>query len=242
LSRNGQTLQVIWLETPTFFTELRARPELRARLCPEPKANPDTRAALREQELRRSLLSGQARLGHAFLDLYILALHGIGNLRPRARDDDSGTEGLIERYLDLLEQQRTTGDGQFRAFRELRLAAQYFDLIVDVNRPELRAMPLGDAGRDVGRLLGSQQPVGGMFGGINDTLVRQFRLPGYPFVLFPTDAPWTRPRATRGSSCPAGRPRRCLFGRPPTAAGTAPPRPGPAGAGPSRRAPAPARR
>lgn len=176
-----------WLENPTFFTELRARPELRARLWPEPKATLDARAALREQELRRYLLSAQARLGHAFLDLYVLAMQGIGDLRPRARDDDSGTEGLIDRYLELLEQQRLAGDGQFRAFRELSLAAEHFDLIVDVNRPDLRDMPLGEAGRATGQLLGSQQPVGGMFGAINDTLVRQFRLPGYPFVLFTTD-------------------------------------------------------
>lgn len=176
-----------WLETPTFFTELRQRPELRASLWPPPKAGSEFRSALREQELRRHLLSGQARLGHAFIDLYVLALKLIGTLRPRARDDDSGTEGLIDRYLDLLEQQRGGGDGFFGAFHELSQAAQHFDLIVDVNRPELRSMPLGEAARDVGRLLGSQQPVGGMFGSLNETLVRQFRLPGYPFVLFTTD-------------------------------------------------------
>lgn len=176
-----------WLETPTLFTELRQRPELRASLWPPPKAGSDFRSALREQELRRYLLSGQARLGHAFIDLYVLALKLIGTLRPRARDDDSGTEGLIDRYLDLLERQRAGGDGSFGAFHELSQAAQHFDLIIDVNRPELRSMPLGEAARDIGRLLGSQQPVGGMFGSLNETLVRQFRLPGYPFVLFTTD-------------------------------------------------------
>lgn len=175
-----------WLETPTFFTELRTRPELRACLWPEPKASLEARSALRQQELRRLLLSGQARLGHAFLDLYVLALRSIGDLQPRARDDDSGTEGLIEGFLNLLDQQMG-GDGRFGSFRELSEAAEHFDLIVDVNRPELRTKPLGEAARDIGRLLGSQQPVGGMFGAINDTLVRQFRLPGYPFVLFTTD-------------------------------------------------------
>lgn len=176
-----------WLDEPTFFTELRTRPRLRERLWPEPKPTHDPRPALREQELRRLLLSGVARLGHAFLDLYVLALQRIRDLEPRARDDDSGTEGLIGSYLDHLEAQRNAGDGAFTAFHELSLVADAFDLILDVNRPELRTVPMGEAAREIGRLLGSQQPIGGMFGSINATLVRQFRLPGYPFVLITTD-------------------------------------------------------
>lgn len=38
-----------------------------------------------------------------------------------------------------------------------------------------------------GNLLGKQQPVAGMSGQVNMTLVQQFRMPGYPFVLVSTD-------------------------------------------------------
>ena len=48
-------------------------------------------------------------------------------------------------------------------------------------------MPLSETARYFGRLLGEQQPVGGMSGQVNRTLVRQFRMPGYPFVLVTTD-------------------------------------------------------
>ena len=73
------------------------------------------------------------------------------------------------------------------AFDELAQIAQNFDLILDVNAPEARTMPLAEASRFFGSLLRQQQPVGGMFGQVNKTLVQQFRMPGYPFVLVTTD-------------------------------------------------------
>src|SRR5206468_6618701 len=36
-------------------------------------------------------------------------------------------------------------------------------------------------------LLRAQQPIGGMSGQVNQTVVRQFRMPAYPFVLITTD-------------------------------------------------------
>src|SRR5206468_13021446 len=36
-------------------------------------------------------------------------------------------------------------------------------------------------------LLRAQQPIGGMSGQVNQTVVRQFRMPGYPFILTTTD-------------------------------------------------------
>jgi hypothetical protein len=56
-----------------------------------------------------------------------------------------------------------------------------------VNLPDLRKADLWDAARAFGVLLGRQQPVGGMSGTVNQTLIRQFRMPGYPLVLITTD-------------------------------------------------------
>ena len=176
-----------WLDEPTLFTELRGRRRLLGRLWPEPTDRGDFRSAFRERELRRLLLSSMARLGHAFVDLYALAIKRIGSLRGGARESED-LSGLMRDYLDLLERQQDDGaPGAFGAFKELAAASEHFDLIVDVNAPDLRAMPLPDAARFLGTFLGEQQPIGGMFGQINQTLIRQFRMPGYPLVLITTD-------------------------------------------------------
>jgi hypothetical protein len=62
-----------------------------------------------------------------------------------------------------------------------------FDLILDTNEADLRTAALAEAGRRLGTLLSRQQPAAGMAGKLNQTLVRQFRMPGYPFVLVSTD-------------------------------------------------------
>jgi hypothetical protein len=177
-----------WLEEPTFFTELCKRPDLRNCLWPQiPKS--DFSGELRERELRRQLLSASARLGHAFIDLYVLAVNRLGSIELGAREEseDGSSQDLISEYLDLLEKQRTSGTGDFRAYAELLKSAEHFDLILNVNVPDLRKADLWNAARRFGVLLGRQQPVGGMFGTVNQTLIRQFRIPGYPLVLVTTD-------------------------------------------------------
>jgi hypothetical protein len=176
-----------WIEEPTFFSELRERHALRKRLWPEPDYGGDFRAAFREQELRRLLLSGMARLGHAFIDLWCVTVKSLGTLAARARvDEEEGTVGLIQAYLDDLERQRERLE--FRAFGELSLAAEHFPLIVNVSDPDLWKASLADAAKTLSRtLLPRQRPIGGMWGELNQTLVRQFRLPGYPLALITTD-------------------------------------------------------
>src|SRR5205085_6153121 len=61
------------------------------------------------------------------------------------------------------------------------------ELILDVNASDARNTPLLETARYVASLLRQQRPVGGMAGQVNQTLVRQFRMPGYPFVLVTTD-------------------------------------------------------
>lgn len=182
-----------WLETATFFTELRERPALRARLWPEPEAGHE-RQRFRERELRGQLLATAARLGHAFIDLYVMTIQRLRSLDPRAQeesvDDDAPLEtDRIHEYLDLLEEQMATPrEGRaWAAFDELADLADHFDLILDVNVPEARGRPLSETARTFGALLRQQRPIGGMSGQVNQTLVRQFRMPGYPLILVTTD-------------------------------------------------------
>jgi hypothetical protein len=182
-----------WLELKTFFTELRLRPELRRRIWPEPTEGDDERT-FRERVLRSQLLAAAARLGHAFIDLYVMTIRRLKSLELRAQetfDDakaDIGTDAIGE-YLDLLETQMRTPRGQreFRTFDELAEIADNYDLILDVNAPDARSQKLSETTKLFGQLLRQQQPVGGMSGQINQTLVRQFRMPGYPIVLVSTD-------------------------------------------------------
>jgi len=193
------------LERATFFTELRRphRAALRAAIWPPPVSpigdGEHFRPQFREQEIRAQFLATAARLGHAFIDLYVQAMAGRSTLatgRADEPEDVSGTvqadgdDRLITGYLDLLEAQRAASPSTWGALQELAQIAENFDLIIDTNAPEARPtdrMPLTEVARYVGRLLREQQPNGGMAGVVNQTLVRQFRMPGYPFVLFTTD-------------------------------------------------------
>jgi hypothetical protein len=169
------------LEERTFFTALRADPELRVAIWPEPRGV-EFPEQFHEQELRREMISAMSRLGHPFIDLYVLAVNRIGSFKLGSRDDETGAR--VDEYVALLKTRSETDTG---AFRELRLAAENFDLILNVNAPSLRTQPLPWAARQLGRLLGKQQPIGGMSGQVNSTLVSQFRMPGYPYVLVTTD-------------------------------------------------------
>lgn len=174
------------LDTRTLFTELRARPTLRAELWPA-SAAPTLTERHREQEQRRQLLACVARLGHAFIDLWALAVNRLGTMRLGKQDREAGgsSEALITGFLDLLEAQRAQPG--LHAYRELSEVARNHELIVSTNFPEVRQTAASEFSRIFSRALGSQTPVGGMHGGVNKTLVTQFRMPGYPLVLITTE-------------------------------------------------------
>ncbi|MFY2559478.1 DEAD/DEAH box helicase family protein [Corallococcus terminator] len=190
------------LERTTFFSELR-RPEragLRARIWPQAPLLAESaeafRSQFRGQVLRAELLAVAARLGHAFIDLYVASMAGRTILTIRrgaaAESDDremeAGGERLLREYMDLLEAQlRTPQPRPWGAVDELTEIAENLDLILDVNAPDARTAPLSESARYLASLLRQQQPTGGMAGQVNQTLVRQFRMPGYPFVLVTTD-------------------------------------------------------
>ncbi len=181
-----------WLCLPTFFTELRARPDLRESLWPEP--NGSGREAFRERATRAQLLASAARLGHAFLDLYAVTMHRIGSFVRGEREDDYTGGAWLQRvtaYLDRLDEQRQTplAARDWAAFDELADLSGHFDLILDTNAPDARdeTRTLDEMAKAFGTLLGAQAPVAGMSGQVNATAVRQFRMPGYPLVLVSTD-------------------------------------------------------
>jgi len=186
------------LEQATFFTELRQpdRRELREALWPEPKGGSDLegfRERFREQELRAQMLATAARLGHSLIDLYVLTIQRLGSLDPRTlegsgEEDEDLDLRRIDQYLDMLDAQRKRSNPVWTAYHELTDIARNFDLILDVNAPDARTKSLAETGsKDFRMILGKQQPVGGMSGQVNKTLVQQFRMPGYPLVLITTD-------------------------------------------------------
>lgn len=186
----------------TFFSELQ-RPEwsaLRAAVWPDFPAGRDPEgvsAELRTRELRAELLSAAARLGHASIDLYLSLVSDRTSLRTKVRtlradDELTGDQGprRIRDFLEALEQQRrerAEGRNGFGAFDELHALSENHELVVDTNLPEAKDAPLAELPTIAARLLRRQQPCGGMAGQINGTLVRQFRMPGYPLVLVTTD-------------------------------------------------------
>ena len=175
------------LETPTFFSELARRPELRAKLWPEP-ASSDARDAVGERHLRGLLLSSAARLGHAFIDLWLVVAQHLPTLEGDAEGGDAAP--VIDAYLDRLEEQSRTPTAErgLAAYDELLAFAGNHNLILDVNLTTAdRARSSSDLVRTVTGLLRAQRPVAGMSGQVNQTLVRQFRLPGYPLVMISTD-------------------------------------------------------
>ncbi len=180
-----------FLEEPTFFTELLEEPALCAQIWPASTAV-DARDAFRERELRAEFLASAVRLGHAFIDFYVMLIGRLKSLEPRAQEkdeEDTRDRARIRAFLQVLKAQMTTPREArpFGAFDELAAIAEHFDLILDVNDAEARGRRLEETTGELKVLFGKQQPVGGMSGQVTPTLVRQFRMPGYPFVLVSTE-------------------------------------------------------
>ena len=171
----------------TVFTEIRRHPALQKSLWPVEEINDsdDFRASFRRLEQRRELLSAMARLGASYIDLYLLATERTGSFALRQRREAESVAELAVDFVALLEDQM--GEPGFHAFQELSQAAEAFDHIVSVNFPEALSSPLPELARLYGITLQKQVPVGRMSGGVNQRLVRQFRMPGFPLVLVTTD-------------------------------------------------------
>ena len=173
------------LNTQTVFTELRKHEKLREELWPV-EYKGDFRVTFRRREQRRELFSAIARLGAAYIDLYLLAMKHLGSfeLRQREQEDDVAPR-LAQEYVTLLDEQRHL-EG-FHAFYELSETAKTFDTLVAVNFPDIEQQKLPSLARYFGTVLGQQVPVGEVSGQVNKRVVGQFRMPGFPLVMISTD-------------------------------------------------------
>lgn len=169
----------------SFCTELIKRPDLRDAIWPEDPEG-DFRQQFRHREWRRELLSAMGRLGASFIDLYLLAIGQLGSFKLRVEQETERPQrDLAVAFLDLLERQSET-DG-FHAFFELSQAAKAFHTLISVNFPDIHHQPIHQLAEIFGRVLQRQMPVAGMAGGVNNRLVAQFRMPGFPLILATTD-------------------------------------------------------
>jgi len=195
-----------YLGLKTFFTELAEHPALCMALWPDGNSplgslNADFARAFVEREQRRLLLDSAIRLGHPMIDLWLLYARLTGTLAPGGGDeaetqepelsDDGGPldERLARRFVELLDGQRRQADSSCRltSFAELHRLAVDFALLADVNFHGMRDRPLSALTRYFADQLGQQQPIAGMYGGVSPRTIRQFRMPGYPYVLVTTD-------------------------------------------------------
>lgn len=126
------------------------------------------------------------------IDLWVQVVLELQTIEGGRRIEDTRdvARARIQACLERLDAQRLAGpSARWNCVRELEDIAEHFQQILDSNAPEAGGPSASLRGtvQVFGRLLGRQQPIGGMAGAVNQTLVRQFRMPGYPLVLISTD-------------------------------------------------------
>ncbi len=176
------------LGLPTAFSVLRRHP-LGAGVMRIDETDPQTARpaafveVLRQHEVLRELLSASMSLGHPFVELWRVYVRLRGTL-SRTGVDEPTVKDLATAYFDALqlEPEETLG-----ARQELAALVEHFALLLDVNFPDARDKPLPEVPKYLQSTLSAQSPVGGMSGRINASMVKQFRMPGYPYVLITTD-------------------------------------------------------
>jgi hypothetical protein len=179
-----------FLGAPTLFSTLRrhALGEEVLRLDDRaPRSVPASafRSFVRRHEIRRELVAATVSLGHPFVELWRAYVRLRGTLKLGEATDPMPGD-LAEAYLgDLAAQPADRLGGR----EELRALLDEFDLVIDVNFPDVREKPLAAVPRYLQSTLSAQRPVGGMSGQtkVNQSLIKQFRMPGYPLVLVTTD-------------------------------------------------------
>jgi len=189
-SRAAPSRVTDFLERRTFFTALREPRYAALRSAISPELSPSTGddgGRLREQETRQRLLAAALYLGHGMIELYECMLRDVGSLHQR----QLSVMDHLDAVLEMLDGQRQAVEAgrlsRWGAFRELADISSNYPLIMATTGSEIARHEVVEIGKRVGRLLQRQQPVGGMAGQINGTLVQQFRMPGYPLVLISTE-------------------------------------------------------
>jgi Helicase conserved C-terminal domain/Type III restriction enzyme, res subunit len=174
------------LRAETLFTILRRHPLGRGPLqldrTTPPEGGDDFAEFVRHHENVRELLGQTIALGYPFVELWRAYVGHRGSMLSKAAEP-SAVE-LAHAFLDRLS---APLPGLPAAVIELASIVEHLDLILDVNFPAARTVPLPRVPQLFLHSLSSQTPIAGMSGRINGRLVEQFRLPGYPHVLVTTD-------------------------------------------------------
>jgi len=182
-----------YLDTKTFFTELAKEDTL----CRDiwtgrihdyiKKPVPEKLIKwFREREERRILVSSAIKLGHPLIDLWILAVNQIGSIEMTRKSDAGETvQQLMNEFIRILNEQRASN--QLTSYRELRRIAENFNLIKDVNFHDISEKLVYNLKEYIADTMGKQFPIAGMHGGVTPKIVKQFRMPGYPYILVSTD-------------------------------------------------------
>lgn len=174
-----------YLQTKTFFTELRLRQQLRQSFWPE-QTGVSFEECFDVRERRRHLLAAVIRLGSPLIDLWTLFVRRLGSLNLKVRGGAAESyEALIEDFLNELDRQEHQAG--FNAYRELSQVGENYESIMRINFPGSSQTNLQSLPKRFGATLSAQSPIAGMQGTVNKTVVQQFRMPGYPFILVTTD-------------------------------------------------------
>ena len=138
------------------------------------------------REQRRELITAVARLGVAYIDLYLCAIGDVDSIKLGDADKGSLTSAdLAAQYCQRLMTQRS--EPGFHAWHELHSVAESHWFVMSNNFPEVHEKSLSELPRYYTLTLQNQSPVGRMEGGVSKQLVKQFRMPGFPLVLVATD-------------------------------------------------------
>jgi len=184
-----------WVELPTFFSELLHDADLRQDLWGDYLSTIESHEACLTVLQRVAAISSVSRLGHSFIDLYICIANMRGTILTDHKgehdsdDDDRETDiKVIRKWLSQLRAQRANRHaGPWLAYHEMRETTTNLDTIVDLNLFELKSASPTEYDKVASATLGKQQPTAGMYGAISNRVIRQFRMPGYPFALITTD-------------------------------------------------------
>ena len=138
------------------------------------------------REQRRELLTAVARLGVAYIELYLCAIADVDSIK--LGDADIGgliSSELATKFCQRLMSQRSQPG--FHAWHELNSVAESHWFVISNNFPEVHEKSISELSRYYTLTLQNQSPVGRMEGGVSKQLVKQFRMPGFPLVLIATD-------------------------------------------------------
>ena len=138
-------------------------------------------------DVHNALLSLCLRTGHGLVDLYLARIRrGSGDLSSKSR-----AEWMDDLASVLFRQSpRQSSETGFNTYWECQQLAQYLDLIIKTNFPDIYDKSADQYRLYLARSLNPVAPIMGATGDTSSTRsaqARKFRMPGYPLALISTD-------------------------------------------------------